>query len=97
MATDPRMGAVYKPPAGPPGVGSVAPRPPAHPSRAGGRGRRSAREVPASRRQSIRVTAPCHAPSVDIVFHRYTRQVILALPHTGAPGAPRVRREVAHA
>jgi len=30
-----------KPPAGPPGVGSVAPRPPAHPSRAGGRGRQS--------------------------------------------------------
>ena len=36
-------------------------------------------------------------PSVDTVFHRYTRQVILALPHTGAPGRPRVRREVAHA
>ena len=46
---------------------------------------------------SDRVTPPCHAPSVDMIFHRYTRQVILALPHTGAPGAPRVRREVAHA
>jgi len=44
-----------------------------------------------------RVTPLCHAPSVDTVFHRYTRQVILALPHTGAPGKARVRREVAHA
>ena len=43
------------------------------------------------------VTPPCHAPGVDIVFHRYTRPVILALPHSGAPGKARVRREVAHA
>jgi hypothetical protein len=43
----------------------------------------------------LSVTPPCHAGSVDISFRRYTRQVILALPHTGAPGRPRVRREVA--
>ncbi len=36
-------------------------------------------------------------PSVDIIFRRYTRKVILALPRTGAPGKARVRREVAHA
>jgi hypothetical protein len=85
-----------KPPAGPPGVGSVAPRPPAHPSRAGGRGRQS---LPGgtSVRSAFRVTPLCHAPSVDFTFHRYTRQVILALPRIGSPGAPRVRREVAHA
>src|SRR4051794_7968136 len=47
--------------------------------------------------RSLRVTPPCDASSVDLIFHRYTRQVILALPHTGAPGVPRVRREVAHA
>ena len=30
---------------------------------------------------------PCvMLPSVDIIFHRYTRQVIFALPHPGAPG-----------
>ena len=40
---------------------------------------------------------PAKLASVDTVFHRYTRQVILALPHTGAPGMSRVRREVAHA
>ena len=62
---------------------SVAPRPPVHPSRAGGRGRHCG-----SRR---RPSAPCHTPlsccaSVDIVFHRYTRQVILALPHHRGPG-----------
>ena len=38
---------------------------------------------------------PVMLAGVDNSFHRYTRQVILALPHTGAPGRPRVRREVA--
>jgi len=69
---------------------SVAPRPPVHPSRAGGRGRRSTPP-------GTLLHPPVMLPSVDIIFHRYTRQVILALPHSGAPGRPRVRREVAHA
>jgi len=36
---------------------------------------------------------PCRVAPIS----RYTPQVILALPHYGAPGNPRVRRELLHA
>ena len=36
-------------------------------------------------------------PGRVAAISRYTRQVILALPHYGAPGSPRVRRELLHA
>ena len=60
----------------------------------------------------IRVTPSCHAatmtcpvptqtasccPGRVAAISRYTRKVILALPHYGAPGSPRVRRELLHA
>lgn len=41
---------------------------------------------------------PCdRCPGRVAAISRYTRQVILALPHYGAPGSPRVRRELLHA
>ncbi len=50
-------------------------------------------------------TMTCPTPSQSLrrcpgrvaAISRYTRKVILALPHYGAPGSPRVRRELLHA
>lgn len=41
-------------------------------------------------------TASC-CPGRVAAISRYTHKVILALPHYGAPGSPRVRRELLHA
>jgi len=49
------------------------------------------------------MTSPASTQSVRrhpgrvAAISRYTPQVILALPHYGAPGNPRVRRELLHA